>query len=122
MIALLSGIFSLKAEQTVYYVNPDTSSSLLIMKDANIKENRYEYSIENEYGRTICEAVEAVRSLDSVREFIAREEDYSKADKIRMEWNFKEDNGDSVKDGSYTLCLEQTSRKNSEKTGVSPMA
>ena len=116
MIALLSGIFSLKAEQTVYYVNPNASSSLLIMKDANIKENRYEYSIENEYGRTICEAVEASPSLDSVREFIAREEDYSKADKIRMEWNFKEDNGDSVKDGSYTLRLEQTSRKNSEKT------
>lgn len=112
MIALLSGVFGLKAEQTVYYVNPNTSSSLLIMKDANIKENKYEYSIENEYGRTICEAVEASPSFDSVREFIAREEDYSKSDKIRMEWDFKEDNGDFVKDGSYTLHLEQTSRKN----------
>lgn len=111
MIALLSGVFSLRAERTVYYVNPNTSSSLLIMKDANIKENRYEYSIENEYGRTICEAVEADISFDSVREFIARKEDYSKADKIRMEWDFKEDNGDSVKDGRYTLHLEQTSRK-----------
>ena len=89
MIALLSGVFSLKAERTVYYVNPDTSTSLLIMRDANIKENRYEYSIENEYGRTICDAVEASPSFDSVREFIAREEDYSKADKIRMEWDFK---------------------------------
>lgn len=111
-IALLSGVFSLKAEQTVYYINPNVSSPLLIMKDANIKANKYEYSIKNEYGRTVCDAVEASPSPDTVREFIAREEDYSRADRIQMKWDFKEDDGESVLDGSYTLHLTETSRKN----------
>lgn len=115
IIALLSGVFSLKAEQTVYYVNPNASSSLSIMRDANIKDNKYEYSIENEYGRTIRAAAEASPSFDSVREFIAREEDYSKKDRILMEWDFKEDDGASVLDGSYTLRLKETSRKTPAK-------
>lgn len=112
IIALLSGVFSLNAEQTVYYVNPNASSSLTIMRDANIKDNTYEYSIENEYGRTIRAAAEASASFDSVREFIAREEEYSRADKILMTWNFKEDGGETARDGSYTLHLTETSRKN----------
>lgn len=115
MIALLSGVFCLKAEQTVYYVNPNASSSLSIMKDANIKANRYEYFIENKYGTKICDVTEASPTFDSVREFIARKEDYSKKDKIQMTWNFKEDDGKEVEDGSYTLHLTETDRKNVAK-------
>lgn len=115
IFALLSGVFSLKAEQTVYYVNPNSSSSLSIMKDANIKANKYEYFIENKYGTKICDVTEASPSFDSVREFIASNEDYSKKDKILMTWNFKEDDGKEVDDGSYTLHLTETDRKNSAK-------
>lgn len=115
-IVLLTFNVFLLAEHETYYVNHTKMPSLTIIKEANIKDNRYEYSIENEYGTEICKAKEASLNFRSVREFIASEEAYSQADKIRITWNFKEDDGTNVDDDIYILKLKEINRKNQSKS------
>lgn len=114
LFVLLTTSFCWSAEQT-YYVNPQTSPSLTIVENANVIANMYWYHIENEYNRTICMAKEAVVN-DSVKEFIASENDYLQTDKISLTWDFREDNGKESKDGVYYLILKETNRRNKTKS------
>lgn len=113
---LLASCFCLPAEQRTYYVNHKSLPSLTILREANVKENKYEYYIENERGRKIYNEKEASVNFDFVREFIASEDDYSQADKISITWDFKEDDGTELKDGNYSLVLREINRKNQAKS------
>ena len=115
-IVLLTFNVFLLAEHETYYVNHTKTPSITIIKKANIKDNRYEYSIENKYGREICKPKEASLNFRSVREFIASEETYSQADEIIITWKFKEDNGKNVDDDIYTLKIKEINRKNQSKS------
>lgn len=107
--------FCLHAGQNIYNVNQNNSQPLRIIRDANIKENRYEFFIEDGFGNVVYSKREPKLNSGTIREFIASEESFSQIDQILISWEYKGDDGKLLNDGIYKLILKETNRREQSK-------
>ena len=107
--------FCLHAGQNIYNVNQNNSQPLRIIRDANIKENRYEFFIEDGFGNVVYSKREPKLNSGTIREFIASEESFSQIDQILISWEYKGDDGKLLNDGIYKLILKEINRREQSK-------
>ena len=115
---LLAFLCYLPAERNEFYKNPETSSSLVITRNADLEKFAYTYFILNKYNIPVYGSEEAPRPAAEIEireKFFTTIEDYIRPDRVEMEWTYKragKENDGFVSDGIYELHLHETDRKN----------
>ncbi len=119
---LLINFCYLSAERNEYYKNPETSSSLVITRNADLKRFTYTYYILNKFKKSVCGSEETPRPAAEIEvreKFFATVEEYMRPSCIEMKWDYKDEwdkKGRFVEDGVYELHLNETDRKNKTVT------
>ncbi len=115
---LLINLCYLSAERNEFYKNPETSSSFVITRNADLKKFTYTYYILNKYKKPVYGSEEAPRPAAEIEireKFFTTVEEYIRPSSIEMKWDYKDEwdkKNRIVEDGVYELHLHETDRKN----------
>ena len=117
-LLLLINLYYLSAERNEFYKNPETSSSLVITRNADLKKFTYTYYILNKYNKPVYGSEEVPRPAAEIEireKFFTTVEEYIRPSSIEMKWDYKDEwdkKNRIVEDGVYELHLHETDRKN----------
>ena len=115
---LLINLCYLSAERNEFYKNPETSSSFVITRNADLKKFTYTYYILNKYKKPVYGREEAPRPAAEIEireKFFTSVEEYMRPSSVEMKWDYKDEwdkKNRIVEDGVYELHLHETDRKN----------